>query len=617
VYDARDEMKAKCKNLALSNPEKSTINIADEVVASTAIEYKDTPYEGIRRDQLQSLVQRTRRGEFADWEAKISSFPLVQCAKTDERLFLQFNLNVNVDQKMRKIVGFAHPDLLCNLKHGPVHLFVDCTFACVPKGFDQCLVIMSHDKSTSMYVPIFFVLVQSKKEIVYKHALRMCVAATGGSMQVINATCDFEQGIINALKDQFKKPVVGCEFHWKQAIRRKLLELGVPRENVSELVGPNGLLHLLTEIPISDIEKKGIPYIRAHYNEGQHSSKFDSFWKYFVDTWMIKYDPEDWNIHGIGNDDVILNRTNNPLESFNKQLNGRFTTHPGMVQYVMGIRELSAEYADLIANIRRGRAAPPRHKVATRHCIPPDYELFQCHSAVVRSRYALMSEFKFLEKTSYYDRNNCMMYHVKRVSWSETDRKVMAHRIQCKWQRGYILDNPGEDIIPVENVVRDVVTAPIAEVSHIVVEHDSSSAVVPVGNLMAEPNKRQRLNSTQEDEVIIKDRVRCLCRKSNGEFCIAQLRTASPFAKKYPNAEYWSCNKPKAKRCSFFHLASKEATRSTPEEEEGDTDRATATRTSPEWDPQAYRTRDVSHVTCSRCFTKGHYARSCPNKIPT
>ena len=84
-------------------------------------------------------------------------------ADNDERLFLQFNLNVNIDQKLQKLSGFVHPDLLYNLKHGPVHLFVDCTFACVPKGFMQCLVIMAHDKSTSMYIPIFYVLMQSKK----------------------------------------------------------------------------------------------------------------------------------------------------------------------------------------------------------------------------------------------------------------------------------------------------------------------------------------------------------------------------------------------------------------------------------------------------------------------
>jgi hypothetical protein len=100
--------------------------------------------------QLKSLVQRTRRGEYADWEGVISSFPLANCDDLDERLFLQFNTSVNIDQKLQKLVGFGHPDLIHNLKYGPVHLFVDCTFSCVPKGFSQCLIMMAHDKSTSI-----------------------------------------------------------------------------------------------------------------------------------------------------------------------------------------------------------------------------------------------------------------------------------------------------------------------------------------------------------------------------------------------------------------------------------------------------------------------------------
>ena len=51
-------------------------------------------YEGLRTDQLKSLIQRTRRGEYADWEGIIISHPLVNCGD-DERLFLQFNVNVH------------------------------------------------------------------------------------------------------------------------------------------------------------------------------------------------------------------------------------------------------------------------------------------------------------------------------------------------------------------------------------------------------------------------------------------------------------------------------------------------------------------------------------------
>jgi hypothetical protein len=35
------------------------------------------------------------------------------------------------------------------------------------------------------------------------------------------------------------------------------------------MVDANGLINILTVIPIEDIENKGIPYIRQNFNEGQ------------------------------------------------------------------------------------------------------------------------------------------------------------------------------------------------------------------------------------------------------------------------------------------------------------------------------------------------------------
>ncbi len=59
----------------------------------------------------------------------------------------------------------------------------------------------------------------------------------------------------------------------------------------TNLIGTDGLINLLTVIPITEIVNKGIPYIRNHFDEGKYSKCFDDFWNYFVSTWMVKYDP--------------------------------------------------------------------------------------------------------------------------------------------------------------------------------------------------------------------------------------------------------------------------------------------------------------------------------------
>ena len=46
----------------------------------------------------------------------ISCYPLVNYADDDERLFLQFDVNVNIKQKLEKLIGFVHPDLIYRRK---------------------------------------------------------------------------------------------------------------------------------------------------------------------------------------------------------------------------------------------------------------------------------------------------------------------------------------------------------------------------------------------------------------------------------------------------------------------------------------------------------------------
>ena len=59
-------------------------------------------------------------------------------------------------------------------------------------------------------------------------------------------------------------------FHRKQAIRRKLLSLGIPEEVVTVLMDKAGLINTLLTVPIKDIEPKGIPYMCQHFEEGIH-----------------------------------------------------------------------------------------------------------------------------------------------------------------------------------------------------------------------------------------------------------------------------------------------------------------------------------------------------------
>ena len=92
------------------------------------------------------------------------------------------------------------------------------------------MIIMIYTPATDMYVPVFFVLLQSKKQTAYYHALQQCICASNWKMEAATYTADFETALYGAMRTQYPEglPVL-CFFHWKQAIRRKLKVIYVCR----------------------------------------------------------------------------------------------------------------------------------------------------------------------------------------------------------------------------------------------------------------------------------------------------------------------------------------------------------------------------------------------------
>jgi hypothetical protein len=133
-------------------------------------------------DQMDSLIMRRRNKNFGCWERVIKSIPFANVNGGDERMFFKFMVDVPITvkdnkEKITRIVGWAHPDLMHEIHNTEVPLFCDCTFRIVPKPFYQCMVLMAYLSRYDMYVPIFYVLLEDKYESTYHHALMNIVAA--------------------------------------------------------------------------------------------------------------------------------------------------------------------------------------------------------------------------------------------------------------------------------------------------------------------------------------------------------------------------------------------------------------------------------------------------------
>ncbi|EGZ06521.1 hypothetical protein PHYSODRAFT_404894, partial [Phytophthora sojae] len=100
-----------------------------------------------------------------------------------------------------------------------------------------------------------------------------------------------------------------------------------------------------------DCEARGIGYSRPNWKK---------FWKYFKKTWINKFKPEWWNINSVSED--IVNRTNNPLERYNRTLISVFNGgHPDITRFISVIEEQSRENVRLLDDISNRRARAPNH----------------------------------------------------------------------------------------------------------------------------------------------------------------------------------------------------------------------------------------------------------------
>jgi len=252
-----------------------------------------------------------------------------------------------------RMLVFANPDLVPILRRRGVPLFIDATFRCVPHPFKQCLVVMGFDDETELYVPVLHILMENSSHWSYWHALHLAVVASGCRLSPSSITVDFESALISACREQFPEARLnGCLFHFKQAVRRRLVKLAISADEISRAMQPE-CLDVLTLTSWEHIEQ-AIIALRERIGETD-SSKWDEFYYYFRATWLKKIPFDVWNISSAKEMNVdIVNRTNNALECYNRVLGEKFSAaHPNVFSFIDTIREMSKLLVAKLSDKRR------------------------------------------------------------------------------------------------------------------------------------------------------------------------------------------------------------------------------------------------------------------------
>ncbi|OWZ16290.1 hypothetical protein PHMEG_0009931 [Phytophthora megakarya] len=227
--------------------------------------------------------------------------------------FFQFQVTYYEYEVQHRLIGWAHPHLMDRMKQRRSSIFVDATYRLYDRLFHN-------------------VFVGAKKKLDPAHIV-----------------CDFEFALIKSVQEQFPESrIVGCLFHFKQALRRKMFKLKITDLEV-ELAMREGCIDRLTIVRRMDVPLQGVHDVRFLIKRdcrarciGYSRDNWKKFWKYFKNIWIHKFKPEWWNINGIHED--IVNRTNNPLERYNRILNSAFSgAHPDITRFISVIEEQSRE----------------------------------------------------------------------------------------------------------------------------------------------------------------------------------------------------------------------------------------------------------------------------------
>ena len=112
--------------------------------------------------------------------------------------------------------------------------------------------------------------------------------------------------------------------------------------------------------------------------ETGHEAAWNYYYnEYFIPTWINgRYKVKEWSIAHLTSDQ-LRNRTNNPLERFNRELKERLGAHPNLFNFITKIKEISDMYNVQLQRAKLGSQTPPKHAEDARMTtLPRDYASF-------------------------------------------------------------------------------------------------------------------------------------------------------------------------------------------------------------------------------------------------
>lgn len=206
---------------------------------------------------------------------------------------------------------------------------MDGTFKLVRHPFKQLLTVNAFVRSGeyAKQVPLVFVLMANKKEKDYKKVLKKIIELLPSKPAIKQVTIDFEKALWAAFRTVLPAiSIMGCVFHWTQAVWRKVQELGLQRA-YSEDDAVYKYIRKLMALPFLPHRQISRMFLRLEVQA--QTEPLQNLVAYIRRKWIEStvFLPKNWSVH----QQAI--RTNNDIEGWHNALNRRAGGQSGLSMY--------------------------------------------------------------------------------------------------------------------------------------------------------------------------------------------------------------------------------------------------------------------------------------------
>ena len=232
--------------------------IYQNLLVSLRDKYINTPYIIPSKSFIYSQI-RTKRGLIGMNAIEAIASPPLSLKDNGQPFFRRLWIG-DIHGEQHRIIIWITNECLSLLRYN-THTFIDVTFKVTPHPFYQCVIVMTYDCGTRLYVPCAYALVTCKNEYIYCELLHQLIVLMEYNWMPRVITTDFEKALISAVKHEFPESrIIGCYFHLKQALQRKLIKFKMLNFNSTLILNK---IELLTIVPQEQISA-AIQYIKEN-----------------------------------------------------------------------------------------------------------------------------------------------------------------------------------------------------------------------------------------------------------------------------------------------------------------------------------------------------------------